>query len=149
MMASTEYAGEMEKLRTAARIDRSLPDALALLPELELYFPFEHHRLAWTPDKPFLVAVPYEGRDSFRLISAEGSSSNVQVGTEPSVSTFVLGPSEIDYDDTASALVGGSRTGDALAMRRSLFLPAGFVSPGLGTLVSEVAWRMSYIRVLQ
>ena len=89
----------------------------SLLPELELYFPFANHRQAWTGEAEIQVAVPAGISDTYRIYATDGSTWLVRGPNPPAVPTLLLAPSEIDYDDEESALVGGVRTGAYLNQR--------------------------------
>jgi hypothetical protein len=105
-----------ELLRQSA-LDLSWEKVAGLLPELELYFPFANHRQAWAGEAEIQVAVPAEISDTYWIYATDGSTWSVRGPNPPAVPTLLLGPSEIDYDDKESALVGGVRTGAYLRQR--------------------------------
>ena len=84
------------------------------LPELELYFPIDAHRDGWAGDATIQVAVPIGGSERYRVYELDGSEHVIDGSEAPRVPTLVLAPSEIDFDDPDTALVGGARTGAAL-----------------------------------
>jgi hypothetical protein len=97
----------------SVKIGRSW-DALSLrLPELELYFPVEQHRQAWRGEPGVQVAVEMED-GTFLAWDADGSTTRFEGKAVADKPTLLFGPSEIDYDDAESALIGGPRTGDYL-----------------------------------
>jgi hypothetical protein len=74
------------------------------LPDLELYIPVKSHLLRASSSSDFQVAVRTTA-DSFYIIRSDGSAFRVNEWYDPgSRITVVLGRSEIDYDDAATAL---------------------------------------------
>lgn len=93
---------------------------IAILPELELYVPIKAQYAAINTSSSLQVAVRAAG-DSFYIVRPDGSAFRVGEWYDPgSQLTVVLGRSEIDYEDPATALKGGSATGEGIlaAMRR-------------------------------
>lgn len=87
---------------------------LAQLPELELYIPIRAQLAAAKVSSSFQVAVRTTA-DSFYIIRPDGSAFRVNEWYDPgSQLTVVLGRSEIDYDDAATALKGGAGTGEGI-----------------------------------
>lgn len=116
-------ADVVRKLLIASEFTAAEAKAVGALPELELYFPFPAHRAQWEGGSDIQVAVRVGETESFAIYGPTGGATTVGATTEPKVPTLVLGPSEIDYGDTESALRGGSRTGDGM-----LSTPAEFAS---------------------
>lgn len=106
-----------EELLGESALDQSWEKVAKLLPELELYFPFVHHRQAWAGEAEIQVAVPAESADIYRIHAIDGSTWSVRGPNPPAVPTLLLAPSEIDYDDEESALAGRARTGAYLSQR--------------------------------
>lgn len=104
-------------------------DAMVLrLPELELYFPVEQHRLAWQGEPEVRVAVELED-GAFIAWHTDGTSTRFDAKAISDVPTLLLGGSEINYDDPETGRIGGSRTGDYLLKQQAnqvrLVLPPG------------------------
>ncbi len=102
------------------------PDQLHQLPDLELYLPIQSQRVAASSRTSFQVAVRTTA-DSFYIVRPNGTAFRVDEWYDPgAVVTVVLGPSEIDYDDAPSALLGGARTGTSMLAA----MKAGIASGG-------------------
>ena len=117
----TRSGSAREMLLAPARLTGEWPGLGAALPELELYFPFHSQRLEWSGGSDVQVAAP-AGNHDYWLFATDGSASLVPSSYIPSRPTLLLARSEIDFDDTESALRGGARTGGAARALR----PGGF-----------------------
>lgn len=105
-----------DELLWQADIDGGWDRVASTVPELELYFPVDSHRSAWTGDLAVQVAVPAASRDVYQVYTPHGTRVTLDSSAlaDSPTPTLVLGPSEIDFDDSGSALVGGRRTGGYL-----------------------------------
>lgn len=131
LMMADRDAAPVRAILDRTKIGAGKATVIASLRELELYLAIDAQRPAWRGEAGVDVAVR-QPDSTYVVYSADGSARAVPARYDPGARiTFTLAPSEIDYADPATALRGGTLTGD------SLLLPAasagGPVSPNICT----------------
>jgi hypothetical protein len=113
-LAGAASKPHIQRILAESRLGSTASSDIKSLRDLELYMPIPEQLNAWRGEAPVQVAVPISRDEEYIIYSPDGHSARSRGDYIPAIPTLVLGPSEIEYDDLESALMGGRRTGPAM-----------------------------------